>query len=81
MQLPWHTGDAVPMRCQCCRWLQQKVASARLEKYFSLLESFLALLPQKRNFRFLFLNQGKLKNTTKIFSKTRPENPKKSQKK
>jgi hypothetical protein len=74
------------MRCRCDAnavvGAPAKSRSKRVWKsIFSLLESFLALLPQKRNFRFLFLNQGKLKNTTKIFSKTRPENPKKSQKK
>jgi hypothetical protein len=51
-------ADAMPMLSLA---LQQKVAPSAVGKsIFSLLESFLALLRQKRNFRFLFLNQYKL---------------------
>ena len=53
------------MRCRCDAnavvGAPAKSRSKRVWKsIFSLLESFLALLPQKRNFRFLFLNQYKL---------------------
>ena len=52
------------MRCRCDAnavvGAPAKSRSKRVWKsIFSLLESFLALLPQKRNFRFLFLNQYK----------------------
>ena len=55
--------DTRAMRCRCddVVALPAKSRSSAFGKVFlALLESFLALLPQKRNFRFLFLNQYKL---------------------
>ena len=62
------------MRCRCDAnavvGAPAKSRSKRVWKsIFSLLESFLALLPQKRNFRFLFLNQCKLQLSKCQFEK------------